>query len=539
MSENQPLAPRWDWCANEQPEAGGGGGGGGATPAGGWPRLRRTPSKARDLAWARLRRLTAPAMILSALIAMVLLSPLPFGSVPQWAWSAMAGATGALLLGWGWLAITARVTLVRPPLRLSWAVVPFALALAWAAFQTVPSSPASLHHPLWRSTAEVLGTTYHGSISLDPAAGWASIVRIVTCAGIFWLALQFGRDAEQARRMFAAVALGAAGYGLYGLLVQFSGVNTILWFDKTAYHDVVTATFVNRNSFATFAGLGLLCAVAVLRESIRRILDATPDAKERFRRLLDGHPIRDGLLLAAALVSGTAILLSESRAGTAASGLALAVFFVLLAARRRAPVRTAAITVGACALAGAALLAFSGEGVERRLWSAESDWEGRAAIAERTRAAIREAPVLGTGLGTFASVYRLYRPAGNEPRVERAHNDYLEMALELGVPAAASFVAALGAIALACGAGAFVRRRHAGLSAVGFAAGVLVGAHALVDFSLQVPAVAATFALVLGAASAQSWRTVRGTRSDRGTQKVRGVSTPSPASARSGSNSRR
>ena len=470
----------------------------------------------------RLSGLTAHAMILHALVATVLLAPLPFGAVPVWAWSAMAGVTGALLLGWGWLAITGRAALVRPPPRLAWAAAPFALALAWAVFQTVPFSPASLHHPLWRSAAEALGTVYHGSISLDPAASRASIVRIVTCAGIFWLALQLGRDAERARRMLAAVALGAAGYALYGLVVRFSGANTILWFDKTAYHDVVTATFVNRNSFATFAGLGLLCAVAVLRENVRRIFDAAPGAKERLRRLMDEHPIRDGILLAATLVLGAALLLTESRAGIASSGLALAVFFVLLAARRGAPVRTVAVTAGALAIAGAGLLAIGGEGVERRLWSAESDWRMRAAIAERTREAIRDAPVLGTGLGTFASVYRLHRPARVEPRVERAHNDYLEMALELGVPAAASFVVALGAVALACAVGTFVRRRHAGLSAAGFAACVLVGAHASVDFSLQIPAVAATFALVLGAASAQSWRTACGTRSGRGVRKVRG-----------------
>ena len=50
--------------------------------------------------------------------------------------------------------------------------------------------------------------------------------------------------------MLTAVAMGSAGYALYGLVVKFSGADTILWFEKTAYHGLVTGTFVNRNSFA-------------------------------------------------------------------------------------------------------------------------------------------------------------------------------------------------------------------------------------------------------------------------------------------------
>ncbi|KKM69395.1 hypothetical protein LCGC14_1451270, partial [marine sediment metagenome] len=34
---------------------------------------------------------------------------------------------------------------------------------------------------------------------------------------------------------------------------------------------------------------------------------------------------------------------------------------------------------------------------------------------------------------------------------------------------------------------------------------VLVGVHSMVDFSLQIPAIGATFALILGIGCAQSW----------------------------------
>ncbi len=50
------------------------------------------------------------------------------------------------------------------------------------------------------------------------------------------------------------------------------------------------------------------------------------------------------------------------------------------------------------------------------------------------------------------------------------------------------------------------RRRDTIYPAAGFAVSVLVGVHALVDFSVQIPAVAAVFSLLLGIAFAQSWR---------------------------------
>ena len=448
-------------------------------------------------------------MLFRALVAMVLVAPLPFGAVPAWAWSAMAGVTGALLLGWGSAVARRRTPAVRAPRRLWWAAAPFGLAVLWAGFQTVPFSPSELHHPLWRSAAEALGSSYRGSISLDPVASRESLVRIVTSAGIFWLALQLGRDRGRAGRILVAVAAGSAVYAAYGLAVDLSGANTILWLDKTAYHDVVTATFVNRNSFATFAGLGLLCTVAALYRGVARDVAGARGARESARRLLGTSPIRHAALAGAALVLGTALALSESRAGAAATGLGFAVLVFVLAARRGLSARAVVLSAVLLAAAGAAVMALSGEGLERRLHETESDWRTRAEIAERTRHAIGDAPILGTGLGTFASVYRVYRSGRLGPNVDRAHNDYLELALELGLPAAACFVGALAVLALVCAAGVFIRRRDVEVPAVGLASCVLVGAHALVDFSLQIPAVAATFALVLGAAVAQSWRSDR------------------------------
>jgi hypothetical protein len=52
--------------------------------------------------------------------------------------------------------------------------------------------------------------------------------------------------------------------------------------------------------------------------------------------------------------------------------------------------------------------------------------------------------------------------------------------------------------------GVLVRQRDAIFPCIGIAASILVGFHALIDFSLQIPAVAITYVFLLGVGVAQS-----------------------------------
>ena len=439
--------------------------------------------------------------ILGALVALVVVAPLPFGSVPRWADGMLAGAVGGLLAIWGALVLRGSVLVFRPPMWFWVAGGLFLVALGWAFAQTLSGTPIPLRGFRWEGTAAV------ASVALDPSAGRASAIGVAACAAAFWLALQTGRDAGRAAWAFTALGLACAAHALYGLLAHLSGTNTILWFPKTAYHDVVTGTFVNRNTFATHAGLGLLCLAAALRRSLAAGLARSLPVRERARQLLAVAPVRKALLLGSALLVGFAILLSESRAGAAAAMLALTAFLAILALRGGGVLR--AVAVAAAALGVSLFFASLGEGLERRLWSAEADWEDRRLIAAETLDALRAAPLRGVGFGGFEAAHRAYRESGGATRIERAHNDYLQTALELGVPAALAFFASLGGLALACARGALRRRRNAGYPAAGFAACVLVGTHSGLDFSLRVPAVSLLFSLMLGLAVAQAWRSAR------------------------------
>ncbi len=122
---------------------------------------------------------------------------------------------------------------------------------------------------------------------------------------------------------------------------------------------------------------------------------------------------------------------------------------------------------------GVAFFALSGGTVLDRLARTSTEEGLRPKIYELTLDAISDAPWLGTGYGTFPDVFRMYRDESVPSIVERAHNTYLENALELGWPAAAALFLAVAVCALYCALGVRRRRRDAIYPAVGVATSTL------------------------------------------------------------------
>lgn len=110
--------------------------------------------------------------------------------------------------------------------------------------------------------------------------------------------------------------------------------------------------------------------------------------------------------------------------------------------------------------------------------------------------------------GAFPLAFRPYTPRSQAAWVwDRAHNSYLENAFEFGLPAAALLFFSLAVVGWRLHAGVRTRKRHQGTPAFALACFAAAAAHSLVDFSLQIPAIAALFAAILGIGWAQSFPT--------------------------------
>jgi len=282
----------------------------------------------------------------------------------------------------------------------------------------------------------------------------------------------------------------------------------VLTGNYSPYGNAVAGGFVSKNSFATFDAIALVvCAVLVVSGGSRV---SARGGLHRFGLSLMQFLIgRSGLLILAAAAMFAALVLANSRAGLIAgiSGLVVLFGFAVLLASRRNETRWAMVGGAAALSAMIALFAVSGDTVAARfdqLVETRGGAELRPVMWSAATRSISEHPWLGTGLGTFSDVYPLYADRFVPYVIDRAHSDYLEFALGVGIPAAIVWWSALGLLAAMCTVGAVRRRRRRAYSVAAVGAVAVVAVHSVVDFSLQLPAVSLLFAVVLGAGLAQS-----------------------------------
>lgn len=440
-----------------------------------------------------------------SLLAIVSLAPLPLGCVDAWSWGLLACLVGLLVLLWAGAVATGRQSPAFGMRRVWPVVLLFTLVVLWAWLQTRSFTPAAWHHPLWALADSALTWTLPGSISIDPFQTVSAITRLLTYGGIFWLALQYGRRSRRAHRALVVITYAGAIYALYGLIMYFLGLELILFFRKTAYVNDLTSTFVNRNSFATFAGVALVCATGLITVTVTKATAAQSSIAESLLRIIEAIAEKGWLLVVCWLALLLALVLTHSRAGFFSTMLALGAFLVA-AGMTRAVDRRLAIGLGGVAATVLTLfLMFNGQQILVRLLETSVAEEERPLVYERVIAAIGDSATIGSGYGTFEEVFRFYRTADILGTYTKAHSVYLENALELGLPAATALFGVLLCLAVICALGIRRRRRDAVYPCVGLAVTILVAVHSTVDFSLQIPAVAAIYAFLMGIACAQCW----------------------------------
>lgn len=440
--------------------------------------------------------------------ALLVLLPLPFGANRPWASDLFSVLSALLLLGMA-IDIYLKPTLWPaggPARRLGVSATLIALTSVWAFLQTQSWLPAAWHHPLW-SDVQTMPEALAGSISIDPGQFPESLSRIMAYVACFLLAYVGGRNNERARFLLQGLGIAAVVYALYGLLMQSTGLRMVLWFDKWAYEDFLTSTFVNKNSYATYAGLGLQVCLALLWQHMKRKPSGDLATRSLKAAWLEKILRRDSIYILMSLIVLGGLILSGSRAGMASSLAGCIVFLMALAINRRG--RWAAwlivFVLGLALIAGFSLTGSNPILDRLDQNQVQADTPMRLAAYEISLRAIASNPWLGFGLGGFESAFRLYRDPGFGMWFQHAHNDYLELIIELGLPAALMFLTAILLLVGSCAGGVWRRQRQEIYPALGLSASVTVGLHALADFSMQIPAVAATYAALLGLGVAQSW----------------------------------
>lgn len=434
----------------------------------------------------------------------ILLAPIPFGANRPWAWSLYA-----ILLALIGLIACAAVLLKRTEISISLQPVKYPLYLAsipiaWGLLQLSTFAPDSWTHPFWHLASEQLPGSIKAHISLTPQDTATALMKLCSYLLVFFISLQFNRSSDRAVLTFKSIAYAGLIYAIYGLVIYLGHFNTLLYFETWAPMDAVNSTFVNRNSYATYAGLTLLSTFPLLFEKIQSCFQYGITSHYGRQYFFEHVFISGWLPLLIIIIITTALFLSQSRGGFSSTVLAIITFFIILLLSRKIK-NNAAIMVflATISLTSWGVLEQSGDKIINRLDSTSLENEGRFLVYDILAKANLENRWLGVGYGSFNKSFRLYRDETIAGYFDMAHNTYLENIFELGLLQASALFIAIFLVALICLRGVWARRKHWIYPAIGFSASVLVGAHALVDFSLQIPAVAFTYALMMGAAAGQ------------------------------------
>ncbi len=295
---------------------------------------------------------------------------------------------------------------------------------------------------------------------------------------IFLIAVIVSTNRMEARKLLKGMAIILGGYGLLSLILFYLGNHTLLLERKIFYVNDLTGTFINRNSFATFMGLAVICCASSGLYKYQKLYGMYHRRRDL---LFQPVMIKQYLLVLFCLV---ALILTGSRAGILASFIAFAVFLLL-------HLKSKHFYIAGGALVGASLFTLLNPAFLQRFMLTSFEVETRFAVWRQTSRSIIYAPEILTGIGlnNFESWF-LDKKNQLTGHYHKLHNDWLQSIIELGFPVAFVLFVAIGMVLYACLKGALHENKTLHYAIMAVSGITLVLLHSIVDFSLQIPAVA-------------------------------------------------
>jgi O-antigen ligase len=420
----------------------------------------------------------------SAIAPLYLLACLILGGSAQGSWQNMVlQLAGLAILAW---AAAAPAQAPLPPSAKPLLILVLA-GVAVAALQLVPLPAGLWAHGSRAPIADgfrLLGLAVPSEpLSLTPYASLGALLCLIPPLAMFCAMVRL--NAYRPSWLAAALLAGTLCGVLLGAVQVNSRAPDSPWYlyPDTNFGSAV-GFFANANHMASLLVIALPFVAATAAAGKSRNL-------QRYSALLS-------ILAGVTVVLVVGIALNGSLAGYALAVPVLAASALVVLAPANRLRHWVAVFAALSVIAAVAVLATSAIGSSKIGQDATTSVQSREEILATTARAITDHMPFGSGLGSFVKVYRLYeRPdTVTSEYVVHAHNDYAELALELGLP---SIILMLLFLAWWIAAAWRVWRTGEGgpfaLAASIASAAILV--HSLVDFPLRTAAISSCFAMCL------------------------------------------
>jgi len=405
--------------------------------------------------------------------------------------------------------------------------LPLLVLTLWTVFSLVPlrtewvDSLSPRSHALRGEAAELAGEnpTEPSPWSLAPFLTLRGLWLWLAYIALFYTGAQLGTDPRNVETLTGLLLLTGVVFGLYGIGQWLFGLQELFGADPTTSGLRATGSFGNRNHYAAFMEMLLLCGVGWMGARRSRL---SPRRMARGRREAKAKLAIAGLGM---VMLSLGLIFSLSRSGISFALAGCGVFALMAGSKSpgSGPIELERTDGGkarvarprkrrsygriywALALAVVGVAFWIGiDPVVNRFELLPREWEieqGRGQVWLDSLGTVRDFWLTGSGLGSYRYVFPMYRSFGGQVFFSWAHNDYIQVLVELGFPGLFMVLWLMVAVWKAAGR---ARRRleddpplliqHAGCcSAV-----VAVALHSFTDFSLHMPANAALLSVILG-----------------------------------------
>lgn len=357
--------------------------------------------------------------------------PLPIGSNTQWAWSlfqvAIFSLLGACVLVFNTVFFN-RIRTHKGPILLF--VVIFVLLLIQQV--SLPVEVLNIISPKSADAYIQAGSSY-GSITLDKAATLSALLKLASFISVFLLALFLLNTPEKIQTTLLFMVCVGAIQGFYGAYEILSGQDKALFMD----YDInprANGSFVYHNHFANFMLLCLSAGLGYFFNSLsrRRHRSTSSQLKAIVFSLVETKTMVRVLLT----IMVIALVMSRSRMGnTAFFSSLMIVSLIYFFFGKNIPKGFKYLVISMLIIDTFIVSAWFGLAkVKERLEGTSFEAESRDEVYRDMLNIIPDFPFLGAGGGSFETVFANYQSEDIKLYYDQGHNDYLQFAIEYGVP---------------------------------------------------------------------------------------------------------
>ena len=278
------------------------------------------------------------------------------------------------------------------------------------------------------------------SISLYSHATRTGLLKIISYLGVFLLIINYVDTKRELVWVSTAVVYSGIFVTLVGIIQKLGGASRIYWFWEPFFKQDASffGPFVNPNHFAGYMEMVIPVAIGLFIWQWRNLLR---DQARGFREFLIKIGSEDGckLILFSFLiiVMVGALFLSSSRGGVI-SFLGSMIFLLLMVNKREKGKRNLFILVGLLISIFSFLIWMGIKPLLEEFGaiqdvSRDYDIQYRFQNWKDTTKIVRDFPLFGVGLGTFAAIFPKYKSIDLQYHYLYLENDYLQLLCEMGI----------------------------------------------------------------------------------------------------------